>query len=788
MRFHRFIILLLVVLLILRAQVRVGEWASLTSPLVINQIVEQDSLLISATEGGLLIYDRNRETFTTLTNIDELVSTVIRALALDPYGNLWLGGSTPRGLIQEYDLKAQASRNEFDLRLTEISDFAVTDSIILGLFLQNQDWGLVSFMYQDGEYIYKDVYRNWPVSINDLTGVEIMADRVYIGSDKGLLVGELKTANLKDPNSWKQPYPDLLEPINNIKITGASLLVISGGAVYQLTPTEAIPVQLVWDYFDEAQTFQDVSLTNRGELYGVLDSSFLKLNSTGIDWQIQPGIKFNSLYETKDGTLVAGTETGLVFVNLESHTFERVMPNAPHTNHFTALTVLRDGRLVTGANTGLAIYNDGQWKNILAKHFLTVPNNLQDRGFFLAETVLVDFRDVVADLEEGPVDEKLYCAINGTYPEPRRHSGGIIILDVDQPAEAEFIDTTYLDYYEDQYMVVNDLEFDSQGNLWVADAYATTRHEPLKVRSPENQWRKFSIAESQNTLSLTPSSLGFDSWGRVWIGAFENEANSGNAKNGGLTLLSFSGDPTNPATPLSWYHLDELLLDQSNRTLWSLVVAPRDVLYLLTPYGLGSMTLQFSDLDPIKSYGFTYYPNISFSEGSKVRLDPRGNIWTTSPTQGVHILTSSSSYWPTIDGFLTTNSPLLSDKVSDLAFDSDRGLVYIATTRGISVLKIPFAKENKTYRQVEIFPSPFHIPSTTPLVVNGLMDETTCKIMTLSGRVIRTIETTPTGEGYQAFWDGRDEQRQWVGSGVYLLALFNKSGSGSFQKITVIRH
>jgi len=788
MRFHRLVFFFLRLLFVLQAQVRVGEWASLTSPLVINQIVEQDSLFISATEGGLLVYDRIHETFTTLTNIDELISTDIRALALDPYGGLWIGGSSPRGLIQVYDLKLRASRNEFDFGLTEIIDFAITDSMVLGLFLESQDWGLVNFVYQEGDYVYKDVYRNWPVSINTMTAVAIMDGRVYVGSDKGLLVGELRTSNLKDPNSWKQPYPDLLGPIQHLKIVGSSLVVVSGGAVYQVTPTETDPVKLIWDYFDDAQSFQDVILTSEGKLYGVLERTFLALSATGVMWQTRPGVKFRCLYETTDGTLVAGTETGLVFVDLQNRTFQRVMPNAPHTNHFTALTVLKDGRLIAGANTGLAVYDDGQWKNILAEHFVLPLNDLEDSGFFLAETVQVDFRDVVADLEEGPIDGRLYCAINGTYPEPRRHSGGIIILDVDQPDSVQFIDTTYLDYFEDEYMVVNDLEFDSQGNLWVADAYATAHHEPLKVRSPENQWRKFSLNDSQNMLSLTPSSLGFDSWGRVWIGAFENEVNVGNAKDGGLTLLSFTGDPVDPETQFSWYHLDDLLLDQSNRTLWSLVVAPRDILYLLTPYGLGSVTLQFSDLDPIKSYGFTYYPNIPFGEGSKVRLDPRGNIWTTSPSKGVHILTTSSSYWPTIDGFLATNSLLLSDEVTDLTFDPERGLAYIATTRGISVLKIPFAKVNKTYRSVEIFPSPFHIPSATPLVIDGLLDETTCKVMTLTGRVMRTIETSTTGEGYQAFWDGRDEQGHWVGSGVYLLALFNKNGSRSFQKITVIRH
>ena len=48
-------------------QVRVGDWDAYTSPLEIADLVEMDSLLVSATNGGLLVYDRDLDDFTTYT-------------------------------------------------------------------------------------------------------------------------------------------------------------------------------------------------------------------------------------------------------------------------------------------------------------------------------------------------------------------------------------------------------------------------------------------------------------------------------------------------------------------------------------------------------------------------------------------------------------------------------------------------------------------------------------------------------------------------------------------------
>jgi len=543
---------------------------------------------------------------------------------------------------------------------------------------------------------------------------------------------------------------------------------------------------LLWDYYHDSYEIYDVIQDNEGELWGVLNTKFMKMNTTTVTWSKQTGEQFKRIFYLNDGTIVSGTTTGLLFLNENTQSFTRKKPNGLLMNNVSAVHVMTDGRLVAGSRYGLMIKEGAGWRNIVGfdGDDLIISHN-KDYTHFVADTIPVHFGNYIADIEEGP-DGLLYCGVRGTYPEPQFHGGGIVIIDVDDPANFTLIDTAQLDYFSDEYLIVKDIAKDPFGNLWIADTYATTHFEPLKVLKTDGKWGAYDVTSSGGVLSLTPNSIDFDSWGRVWIGSFEDNNNVGGASNGGVAMLDYSGDPADPDETV-WTKVN-VNTDASTNTIWSLGVNSSDILYLLSPKGLNGLTLKFSNSDPVSHYGFTYYPNISFSSGSKLRIDSRDNIWTTSPTQGVYVLTSSASYWPDINGLTAENSYLLSNNVAAVAFDENEGLAYIATDRGINVVKIPYAKKNSAYSNVDIFPSPFRIPTATPLTIDGLMDGSSCKIMTLNGRVLQTIESRPDVEGYQAFWDGRDESGHWVGTGVYLIAMYDKKGASSFSKIAVIRN
>lgn len=761
----------------LAGQGRIGDWTDYTSPLEIRDLVQVGRSVFAATAGGLLIFDSQEKSFSTLTKIDGLLGTDLNALAVDSDSLIWIGGGSSNGFIQVYDPGETEFVNSFDLDLSQIEAFAVADSIIFGVYLQNQDWGLIEFIRGEDGFEYRDVVKNWPYSVAGITGVALLGDTVFAGTDAGVLIADWRNSNLKDPSNWSRPFPELDGEISVLREANGKILVASDQKVYSITSAGVTLLR------ESNVDFLDLAGTEDDSFWGVVSDRVLH----GTSKIYYSSYTLTSILPAADGDVYLGTMNGVAKLDQATGTFSRWIPNAPLTNHFTALTILDDGRLVAGSNSGLAILEFEGWRNIIGHKTIQTVHSDYSYDYYTADTVLIDFGEFIADMEQGP-DGLLYCAVRGVYPEPRSHGGGIIIIDIDDPASFTLVDTAYLDWNLDEHMSVRDIEFDAAGNLWAANTFATHDKDPIAVRTASGNWGNFSSAESGGLVSLTPTTIGFDAWGRTWIGSFEDDnINPASVTDGGLVMLDFTGDPTQPESS-SWKKLT-VSDDPVNNTVWSLAVNQSNVLYFLSPVGLTGISLQSSATNPEAYRGFTYFPNISYGKGSRLKLDPRDNIWTTSSTQGIHVLLSNATYWPDINGLTAENSYLLSNEVTDIDFNSKQGKAVLTTSRGISVLKIPFAEEKRSFSNVDVFPSPFHIPSERPMVVDGLKDESSIKIMTLTGRVLRDLTESNAGiSGYQAFWDGKDNSGRWVGSGVYLISIYTPGGSSSFEKITVIRH
>ncbi len=752
-------------------------------------MIEYGDTIVAATGGGLLIFDRNTKSFSTLTNIDGLVTTDLQTVAIDPYGNLWLGGGEPDGLFQVYDLREKQSLYDSppDFRFFEVTDFATSDSRVFGVFRKNQDVGLIEFIYKDGRFIYRDFYdnRNWPIEINAIAGVTIHGDFIWVATDSGLLKGNWKRDDLKIRHNWSQ-IAEMSGNITTLHRYGGELLIVNDRIVYLVSmPDLAIIWQ--WNSFANSSLFKDIVRTPDGEYWGILKRTFIKLSETAEHWQFPSDYTLNNLLSLTDNSIITGTGAGFAIVDTTARRMKRYIPNAPVTNQFSAVTVLTDGRVVAGSKFGLAIKEPEGWRNIVEHVNITAIDTTfdYDYRYYVADTLPIDFGGFIADLEQGP-DGLLYCAVRGTHPVPNENyeqrGGGIIIIDIDNPAVYTLIDTAVLDYYADEYMVVKDLEFDPLGNLWVADTYVTTKLISLHVLNTADIWGHYSALHSNHVLGLGADALAFDRWGRVWIGSLTLATYPSGVTNGGLAVLNYTGDPTNPET-FQW------TLENEGENIWSIAITAQNILYLLTPDGLAWGTIQNSMTDPLRNLSDPRFPNISFGEGSRVKIDPRGNAWTISPDDGVNVLLENATYWPNIAGMRFDNSMLLSNNTTDIDFDADKGLAYITSKRGLNALKIPFAKKMTVSESLKIFPSPYHIPNESSLVIDGIKDFSSIKIMTIAGEVIRTIKAgSLLIQGYQAFWDGRDHSGNWVNSGVYLIFTYNNDNLNDVAKITVIRH
>ena len=143
-------------------------------------------------------------------------------------------------------------------------------------------------------------------------------------------------------------------------------------------------------------------------------------------------------------------------------------------------------------------------------------------------------------------------------------------------------------------------------------------------------------------------------------------------------MLSYEGNPFDPVN-FNWS------LIKGSGTVWSVGMGANDRVYYITPSGLNYYDIDEGYNPVIRENPYPYFPNISFGNGAGIKIDEQGNIWTYSPTQGIHVLLENTSYWPDINGFRVNNSPLLSDEIRDIDFDEKLNLAYIATSKGINV-------------------------------------------------------------------------------------------------------
>ncbi len=763
-------------------QSRVGEWESYTSHLNVAQSIQLGDTIISATSGGILLFHQVSGKFEMFNNTDGLVTTEVSAIGIDKNGNLWLGGASPDGLVQIYNLKRHESVAVFDYDLSEISAITVTDSAAFVAYLQNQDWAILEFIWKDDAYSYRQIFNPYAGQLEYISDIAIRSDTLFAATDQGIFVGNYSDHILNYPANWSL-LPGITDVVRMRKVDNELLFLTDGDT---------------WSYTDTLQlisatnlNLRDVLLLSDGTLFTLAKKVLYKHGSEG---QVEDYWRFehkcNSMTFSSNGNLILSTVRGLAFWDTVDTTTTWHAPNSPANNIYTALTILDDGRLVAAGADGVAILSSDGWYNLVvsskteAFHELTAD----DYSGFVADTVMCRTNRVWSVVER---DGWIYYTIQGSQPKVTSSGdtlrGGVMSFDLEDPADFQIYDADNSGlnpHNSDGYLNLRGLYVDSYDNLWISNFGAAELDKKITVFTPDSQWIHIPQTGLTNKCYNPTDILVRDEDGIFMVGS-----NTDHIRQGRFFVVEYelteteSGEDT---VLVDWHSFNSNDSDEDN-TVWAQVATESSTAWVLTPLGLRRLTFN-STYTSGTPYFFTYYLGIGFGEGSKIVSDGRDNIWLNSTSNGLYVLLANSSPWPDWNGFHPDNSYLLSDEVLAVAFDNERGIAYIATSKGINSLRIPFAEERTSYSTIRAFPSPFRIPSSRLMVIDGLMDEFSLKIFTLSGRLLRTIQSTSGNvSGYQAFWDGRTDSGELVGTGVYLVAVYEPGGESYVTKVAVIR-
>ena len=167
-----------------------------------------------------------------------------------------------------------------------------------------------------------------------------------------------------------------------------------------------------------------------------------------------------------------------------------------------------------------------------------------------------------------------------------------------------------------------------------------------------------------------------------------------------------------------------------------------------------------------------------------IAVDALNNKWIGT-TQGVFVLSPDGTQL--LNQYNSANSPIPDNNITSIATDKKSGIIYIGTNYGLSSLSTSALQPKDSFGKIFIYPNPFIIQNgkTNSVTIDGLVQNCSLKIFSISGILIRDITTTG---GRVGNWDGRNNAGSFVSSGIYILVAYDQGANNiATSKIAVIR-
>ncbi len=767
---------------------QVGSWDNLPTLTEIRMILPLEDQILLATDGGLLSFDEDSESFSYGIDNMKAENFDVNTISIDEDNLLWIGSCSPGPVVEVIDLNTNRSVPVEFVELTEISSFVQVGDSVYATYQDDLEGGLLLYRKSANRIEYLDIFNNFPDQSNlDLTAVHdvtYLNGRLAFRTREEVLWVDLDGSNLKDPANWHVTSM----PPQRTSING----MVSNGSVLRLAIDDAI-----YDY-DFSQFTQLTSMGGR-----IIDLVYSNGNDEELVVALSSGIH---TYNLSDGTSVQEASlSGIkhiasysenIWISSNSDflgTFSEQMYNSfsvnrPRDHFFNQMSIDAEGHLIGGAINGISIHSESGWRTIR-------PGNSKsafDEDSYNWNAMIVDTLDyignaVVQDMRADQ-DGNVYLALQGR---------GVLKYDLDLPDSSKFLtpQNHFLEptYNSDSYTLPGQIAFDSRDNVWFTTKLVRDGGSGLSIVTPEQE--VYRIYQYQGGLdSRTIKSIAIDQNDLVWTGSqVWNELQAP----GGIHLIEYpetlSDDMEIRVSSLVGGSLGDSEILQ-------LEVDTHNTLWILTPQGVQSMILptEWLNSTELRSWASLYmtdktsdnyfYWQLTDYNVTAIEIDQRGNRWFLSSNYGVHVLQENGRWINGGYGYNTGNSGLLDNEVYSAAFDFESGQTYFSTPKGVSILNTPFATSKDNYSSIHIYPHPFNPDIHDQVIIQGLMDNSSVKILTISGALVRELTFLDNEvQGYEAKWDGKDAAGDIVGSGVYILYLFNEDGIASSQKLAVLR-
>ena len=343
------------------------------------------------------------------------------------------------------------------------------------------------------------------------------------------------------------------------------------------------------------------------------------------------------------------------------------------------------------------------------------------------------------------------------------------------------------DYETDNYVRISALQYDREGNLWIANNETDTI---LRVLKPDGNWVSLPFTEMAGL--PTYKNIKFDGKGRLWI-------NSSRGLHPGLFCIDLNGTLDNKSddrikfTGSVWKNQDgntEEIYDlffyefDLEGSIW--IGTNRGIFVLRNPDSFidnpnpvfERIKISRNDGSGLADYLFNGVMTTA------MYIDQGNRKWIGTLDDGIFLMSADGT--ETLEHFTTSNSPLPSNNIISITENGQDGSLFFGTNLGMVEYGGQARDPEKTLSEsnILVYPNPVKPDFDGYVTITGLTQWSSIRILSGSGRLVH--QGISNGGSYS--WDLTDINNRQVPSGVYHAIITNQENNTSQSvSITVIR-
>lgn len=728
-----------------------GKWEIFTDMKDVVAVTESrnSNIVFCASLGGLYTVDvSNGKIINKFTTLNGLISNELTAITTDTLNRVWIGASD--GSITIYDIATGKFSYIYDIKNSNesnksINGFAINSSFIfVATSYGIQKISFLNFNFVDAPYYQLGTYST-KTKVNALTATD---NQLFAATASGIAYAPLN-GNLNNPSTWINyninPFDVNVTAIDKFdnKIFAAS----SKGMWYFQNGWFPYPNPLV-------ATASIKAIKGIGDkLYFVTTAQILFSDKNNLSL-------FEQYYVNGNYTTINGDNNNKPLVGVSGYgvlaevngQVNAYFPNGPNKNLFTYLAEDTDGTLwVAGGSGTSGIYKfDGK---------LWTSYNTGNQPLIGASN---DFRMIQA--RNGVVWSVAFgggaTMINGTTIKNYNTNNSNL------PGTQQYPD----------FCVPTGCVYDNYGVMWVAMYETNSQRSLYAFRGDSNFTGIFNKSSDPN-------------YGRMAVDGYNTKWICGIINNPGLYYFNENGtidttyDDVYERYASSEYFgsadVTDVTVDKNNE-VW--IATSNGVFFISNPL----LAIRDPQNKPIpqKLQIISGGLKVPFTENCiSIASDVLNQKWVGTVSNGVFHFSDDGT--TLIEQFNTSNSPIADNKISTIFVSPNSGKAYFGTLKGLSALQTNSIKPVEEFDKVICAPNPYLIPSNVKLRIDGLVDASSIKIITLSGEVVAEFDSPG---GRVAEWNGLDKKGNLVPSGIYIVVGFNKDASKVGKgKVAIVR-